>query len=206
MPRHRSQWRLGTLPTRGLRKISGLQGPIDDAFMDSFLIVRPSGKAFNDAVGKWTAAEADRAIRDWRQSFRGEARVKKDTEIADADIAAHNLVLFGDPSSNAILKRIAAKLPIKWTAAKVTVGDRTYPSDSSVPLLIFPNPLNPKKYVVLNSGFTFHDLDNNDKMNPKLPDWAVVDITKPGDINLPTAAVGPVGFFDETWKLQGAAN
>ena len=200
------QWRPGTLPAGGLRKISGLQGPIDDAFMDSFMIVRPTGTAFHDAVGKWTAGEADRAIHDWRESFRGEARVKKDTEIADADIAAHNLVLFGDPSSNAILKRIAAQLPIKWTAASVTVGGKTYPSDSSVPLLIFPNPLNPKKYVVLNSGFTFHDLDNNDKMNPKLPDWAVVDITKPGDINLPTAAVGPVGFFDETWKLQGAAN
>ncbi|MEO5961056.1 MAG: prolyl oligopeptidase family serine peptidase, partial [Opitutaceae bacterium] len=101
------QWRLGTLPARGLRKVSGLQGPIDDAFLDSFMIVRPTGTAFNETVGKWTAGEADRAIHDWRESFRGEARVKKDTEIADADIAAHNLVLFGDPSSNAILKRIA---------------------------------------------------------------------------------------------------
>jgi hypothetical protein len=88
----------------------------------------------------------------------------------------------------------------------VTVGDKNYPAASSVPLMIFPNPLNPKKYVVLNSGFTFHDLDNNDKMNPKLPDWAVVDITKKGDINLPTAAVGPVGFFDESWQLKGPAN
>ena len=200
------KWRLGTRPTSGLHKTPGLQGPIDDAFMDSFMIVRPTGTAFNAAVGKWTAGEADRAIHDWRESFRGEARVKKDSEINDADIAAHNLVLFGDPSSNAILKRIAARLPIKWTATSVTVGDKIYPADSSVPLMVFPNPLNPKKYVVLNSGFTFHDLDNNDKMNPKLPDWAVVDITKPGDINLPTAAVGPVGFFDETWKLQGPAN
>ena len=40
----------------------------------------------------------------------------------------------------------------------------------------------------------------------RLPDWAVVDITKKGDINLPTASVGPVGFFNETWQLQGAAN
>jgi poly(3-hydroxybutyrate) depolymerase len=200
------QWRLGTPPAGELHKIPGLQGPIDDAFMDSFMIVRPTGTAFNEAVGKWTADECDRAILDWRQSFRGDARVKADTEITDADIAAHNLVLFGDPASNAILKRIAPSLPIKWTADGVTVGDKNYPAASSVPLMIFPNPLNPKKYVVLNSGFTFHDLDNNDKMNPKLPDWAVVDITKKGDINLPTAAVGPVGFFDESWKLKGPAN
>jgi pimeloyl-ACP methyl ester carboxylesterase len=203
--KHNGKWKLGAVP-RGLRKKPGLQGPIDDAFMDSFMIVRPTGAAFNEAVGRWTVAEADRAIHDWRESFRGEAKVKKDADITDADIAENNLILFGDPSSNLILKKIASRLPIQWTAREVTVGDKSYPAAANAPIFIFPNPLNPKKYIVCNSGFTFHDLDNNDKMNPKLPDWAVVDVTRRGDINLPTAAVGPVGFFDENWKLQGAAN
>ena len=46
-------------------------------------------------------------------------------------------------------------------------------------MLIYPNPLNPKKYVVLNSGFTFREFDylNNARQIPKLPDWAVVDTT-----------------------------
>ena len=39
------------LPAAGLRKTHGLQGPIDDAFMDSFVFVRPTGKAFSDALG-----------------------------------------------------------------------------------------------------------------------------------------------------------
>ncbi len=43
------------------------------------------------------------AIDHWRRQFRGEARVKDDKDITDADIAAHNLILWGDPSSNAIL-------------------------------------------------------------------------------------------------------
>jgi hypothetical protein len=200
------KWQIGDLPASQLHKSPGLQGPIDDAFMDSFMVVRPTGTAFNATEGKWTTAECDRAIHDWRESFRGEARVKNDTEITDADIANNNLILFGDPSSNAILKRIADKLPIKWTVQTVTVGDKTYPSTYAAPIMIYPNPLNPAKYIVINSGFTFHDLDNNDKMNPKLPDWAVVDFTQTGDINLPTAAVGPVGFFDESWKLASQAN
>ncbi len=54
------------------------------------------------------------AIDHWRRQFRGEARVKDDKDISDADIAAHNLVLWGDPSSNAILAKIADKLPVKW--------------------------------------------------------------------------------------------
>ena len=40
------------------------------------------------------------AIEHWRRQFRGEARVKDDADVTDADIAAHNLVLWGDPRSN----------------------------------------------------------------------------------------------------------
>ncbi len=97
-----------------LHKSHGLQGPIDDAFMDSFLMVRPTGSAVNEKVGKWAAGEMQHAIDHWRRQFRGEARVKDDKEINDADIAAHNLVLWGDPSSNAILARISGSLPVKW--------------------------------------------------------------------------------------------
>ena len=46
--------------------------------------------------------------------------------------------------------------------------------------MIYPNPLNSNRYVVLNSGMTFregHDRTNS-LQNPKLPDWAVVDLTR----------------------------
>ena len=72
-------------------------------------------------------------------------------------------------------------------------------------MFIFPNPLNPKKYVVINSGFTFHDQSNNDMQSPKLPDWAVVDITKPGNnYRYLPLFVESQGFFDEAWKLKAA--
>ena len=63
-----------------LHKSHGLQGPIDDAFMDSFLMVRPTGSALNEKVGKWAAGEMQHAIDHWRRQFRGEARVKDDKE------------------------------------------------------------------------------------------------------------------------------
>src|SRR5262249_38816911 len=85
-----------------LRKRPGLQGPIDDAFMDSFLIVKPTGKPLNEKVGGWVDAEMNRAAAQWRSQFRGEPRVKNDADVSDADIAAHNLVLWGDTSSNAV--------------------------------------------------------------------------------------------------------
>lgn len=186
----------------GLHKVHGLQGPVDDAFLDSFVFVTPTGTPLAAEVGKWVASEQQRAITEWRRHFRGDAQVRKDSEITDADIAASNLILWGDPGSNKILARIADKLPIKWSADSVVVGDKRFAAATHAPILIFPNPLNPKKYVVLNSGFTFREFDylNNARQIPKLPDYAVVDITTPPDFRYPGKIV-LAGFFNEAWNL-----
>ena len=186
-----------------LRKRHGLQGPIDDAFMDSFLMVRPTGKAMNDKVGKWAADEMKHAIDHWRKQFRGEARVKDDSAVSADDIAAHHLVLWGDPSSNQLLAKIAAKLPIRWDVNGIRVGDERYDSAHHVPVLIYPNPLNPKRYVVINSGFTFREYDylNNARQVPKLPDWAILDVNTPPSPRAPGKVVD-AAFFGERWELK----
>jgi pimeloyl-ACP methyl ester carboxylesterase len=188
-----------------LAKRHGLQGPIDDAFLDSFLMVRPTGKPLDEKVGAWATAEMQHAIEHWRRQFRGEARVKADDAVTDADIAAHNLVLWGDPGSNRLLAKIADKLPIKWSTEGVQVREKVYDKATHVPVLIYPNPLNPKRYVVLNSGFTFREYDylNNARQVPKLPDYAVLDVSTPPTSRLPGKVV-TAGFFDEHWQLPAA--
>src|SRR5207247_2378809 len=96
----------------GLHKRHGLSGPIDDAFMDAFIFVRPTGRVLNEKVGAWTASELERAIVEWRRVFRGDARVKNDNEITAEDIAQNNLVLWGDPGSNRLLAKILPNLPL----------------------------------------------------------------------------------------------
>lgn len=186
-----------------VRKAPGLQGPIDDAFMSAFLNVSPTGKPMNEKVGAWAAKEMKHVSDHWRKQFRGDAPTKKDTDMTDADIKNNNLVLWGCPQSNAVLAKIADKLPIKWTAKGVTVGDTTYEAGTHVPVLIFPNPLNPSKYVVLNSGFTFREYDqlNNARQVPKLPDYAVLDVSVPANSRYPGKVVR-AGFFGEKWELQ----
>lgn len=196
-------WQLATEPeTDGLRKRHALQGPIDDAFLDSFLFVTPTGQARHEKVGQWVKAEQDRAISHWRKQFRGEVRIKEDHAVTEADIREHNLILWGDPGSNTMLGKIADKLPIGWTSDKVTVGSQAFDAATHAPVLIYPNPLNPKKYVVLNSGFTFRDYDylNNARQVPKLPDWAVIDLRTPPNSRWP-GKVAAAGFFDERWQL-----
>lgn len=188
-----------------LRKRPGLQGPIDDAFLDRFVMVKPTGKPLNDKVGAWVEKEMAHAVEHWQKQFRGDARVKTDETINEADIASSNLVLWGDPSSNRVLARIADRLPIHWTPRGVQVGETIHSADHHVPLLIYPNPLNPKRYVVVNSSFTYREYDylNNARQVPKLPDWAVIDVNTPANSRLPGKVVD-AAFFDEQWKLTGA--
>jgi hypothetical protein len=198
------KWNIASSLADGqLHKRHGLQGPIDDAFLDRFIMVAPTGTPLNPAAGKWAQAEMAHAIDHWRRQFRGEAIVKKDGDITDADIASSNLVLWGDPSSNRILARIADKLPIAWSSKELTIGGKTFDAGHYVPVMIYPNPLNPNKYVVLNSGFTFREYDylNNARQVPKLPDWAIVDVSKPVTSRAP-GGIADAGFFDETWKVK----
>jgi dienelactone hydrolase len=197
-----TQWAESKGEAGGLAKQHGLQGPVDDAFLESFIFVSPTGTPAVAPVAQWVAAEEKRAIAEWRRQFRGDAQVRDDKDITDAEIASSNLVLWGDPGSNKVLARIADRLPVKWTAEGVAVGTAKYPA-THAPILIYPNPLNAKRYVVLNSGFTFREFDylNNARQIPKLPDYAVVDTTVPPDERYAGKIVA-AGFFDEEWKLK----
>jgi dienelactone hydrolase len=195
-------WAQGPSP-KGLRKRHNLQGPIDDALMDSFVFVRPTGKPMNDVVGKWCDAELTRAIEHWRRHFRGDARVVNDTDVTEEMIQSANLILWGDPSSNKVTAQIADKLPIRWTAESLDVGEKHYESAHHAPVLIYPNPLNPNRYVVLNSSFTYRDYAylNNARQVPMLPDWAVIDLRVPPG-NVWPGKVAAADFFDEAWQLK----
>src|SRR5205085_9296094 len=102
---------VGTAATFPPVKQQDLQGPIDDAFMDSFVFVRPTGKALNEAVAGWVKAELERAVPQWRTVFRGDARVVDDSAVTAEMIPNSNLVLWGDPSSNKLLARLLPQLP-----------------------------------------------------------------------------------------------
>lgn len=196
------KWTAGPLPA-GLRKKHGLQGPIDDAFMDSFIFVRPTGQAATEKAGAWAKTEMDRAIGQWRRHFRGDARVKDDTAITKDDIKSANLILWGDPISNSLIAKTAPQLPISWTGSDIKAGEKSFPAADHALLCIYPNPLNPERYLVLNSSFTFREYDylNNARQTPKLPDWAIIDLNQAPNSRTP-GRIAAADFFDEKWALK----
>jgi len=176
----------------GLWKRHGLQGPVDDAFVDSFLCVRPTGSGTK--ATEYGLEMLGRLQHDFSKWLRGEPRVKDDRAVSGSDIANNNLILFGDPWSNSVIAQVIRKLPIEWTKEKITLAGRTVDASSHAPVLIYPNPLNPNRYVVINSGHTFSDADwrgTNANLYPHVGDYAL--------IGLADQAIVHSGFFNEHW-------
>ena len=139
----------------------------------------------------------------WGRFFRGHPFVKDDKEVTEADFARYHVVLFGDPGSNKWIAKMKGRLPVKWTKQSVTLGAQTFSSKENYPALIYPNPFNPTKYVVLNTGLTIEDRGyNGDYGTPLWGDYAIVKV-KPGEAvpDLITA-----GLFDENWQLPKCWN
>ena len=196
-----------------LQKKPGLQGPIDDVFYEPFLVVTPSKKSQHPLVQRWLEFELDHFKRRWRALYRGELRIKTDEEVTPADFEDHHIVLWGDPGSNRWIKQLGSgqqslkvgnrKQSFRWNDQQLIWNGKKYAAGQHLPVLVYPNPWNPQKYVVLNSGPTHregHDRTNS-LQNPKLPDWAIVNLRQLPDGLLPGKIVAN-GFFDESWKLK----
>ena len=58
-------------------------------------------------------------------------------------------------------------------------------------------------YITPSERFTYRDYDylNNARQVPKLPDWAIVDVTTPPDARRP-GKIAAADFFGEAWELR----
>ena len=159
--------------------------------------MRGTGQAWNPGVHDYTTQRFDLFRSEFAKWMRGDIRTKEDRAVSASDIANYNLVLFGDPGSNSLIAKVIGRLPIQWTKSEIAVGSQKFPASDHALVLIYPNPLNPQKYVVLNTGHTFSanriTSGTESVFFPRLGDYAVLatgGITK------------TAGFFDESWRLK----
>jgi predicted esterase len=193
--------RIATDRLRTPQKVAGLQGPIDDAFTAPFVCVRGTGKPWHRATQDYAEANLRRFEEEWSRYFRGELLVKDDIDVTPEDIATRHVVLFGDPSSNTLIDQVLPGLPLRWTKDRITLDGQESDASNHVPVLIYPSPLASERYVVLNSGHTFHAADfqgTNALLFPRLGDFALLKLQ--GDKNDPLAIeVQKAGLFDDFW-------
>ena len=192
------QWRLaGKLD--GRQKTHALQGPIDDAFLDPYLLVRPTGQPWNQAAHEQALRILQRFDRVYARWYRAHPRIKDDKDVTPEDFAHYNVALFGDPGSNRWIAQLAGKLPLRWTKQSIAMGGQSFAAGEHLPALIYPNPLAPQRYVVINSGLTIDEREyQSDYSMPKLGDYAVLKVKEGAEV--PEIALA--GLFDETWKVR----
>jgi hypothetical protein len=92
---------------------------------------------------------------------------------------------------------VLGRLPVQWTRSEIGVGSQKLPAADHAVVMIYPNPLNPQRYVVLNTGHTFTAnriaAGSESTFFPRLGDYAV--LTTGGEVKV-------AGIFDESWKLK----
>jgi Prolyl oligopeptidase family len=186
-------------------KQPGLQGPIDDAFRSKFLVVLPDRSNLDSSVDRWVKIEAEHFLKRWRSLMRGDVQFRLASEVTSQDIRDCHLILWGTPKSNSKIEEFfySKELDgsISWNDTQIKMGKLELPNQDSVLVLTYPNPLNTNRYVVLNSGLTFREAHDrtNSLQNPKLPDWAVLDVTQPANSES-AGNVIEADFFDENWQ------
>jgi hypothetical protein len=188
------------------RKTPGQQGPIDDAFLSSFVVVAPTGKSLNPAFQRWCESELQHFRDRWRALMRAELPEVNDTQFDIGSYRVNSVILWGDPESNSAIRQLRDRLPVKFSGKKWSLGGSTYDGNQFVPVCIYPSGgrrFDLTNYLVLNSGLTFregHD-STNSLQNPKLPDWAIIDMSQPPDAKAP-GRIHDADFFDEQWRLK----
>lgn len=134
---------------------------------------------------------------------RAPAVVMPDADVTRDHVRDYNLVLFGTPSSNAVLDRYRDSFPIRVGDGEVTVGEQTYSGDLGVSF-VYPNPQNADRLVQVDTGTT-----PRGARLTRLRDWTPTQVATP-DYQVYDETVRhqkwnacrAAGFFDKRWQLS----
>lgn len=184
-----------------LRKTPDLFGPIKHAYMTPFVLVYGTIGDEEDTAINLEAARYQSV--GWVTTARGRAPIIADIDVTAEIIARYNLILFGGPNTNAISARVNNKLPVRIENNAVVVGEEILTGPGLAMIVVYPNPLNQERYIVLYAGT---DREGTRlatwfrifKSHLALPDFVVFDAKA---MVYGWAGFIAAGFFDTDWQV-----
>ena len=187
---------------KGLWKRPGLYGPIKDAYFSPFIFVY--GTTGTPEETRVNLHIARNKAQKWWYRGNGWVRVIPDTSITRSIIENYNLILFGGPGSNLITRRIATQLPISIHGHRVKFGDKKLPQKHLAVKVVYPNPLNREKLVLVNAGTDLQGMKLVEVLDTLhasagLPDYVIYG---KGIKTQGWGGMVAAGFFDGKWKLD----
>ena len=188
-----------------LHKNNRLPGSTTDFTATPFAIVTGTVSKDPEMVAM-CRKKAEAFIATWRDWQKQQPRVFQDTEMKDADMAKYSLLLVGGPEANRVTAQLAARLPLQIAADRVTIDGKGFPVKDAAVQMIYPNPLNPERYVWIVAGTSADGMYFSDPNPQRLSDWeySIVDGRIPGykqsASSLDTRVVS--GMFDYNWRFS----
>ena len=190
-----------------LHKNARLPGSMADFTVTPFAVV--IGTTSKDPAMVALCRQKAKAFVDgWRDWQKQEPRVFEDTELTDADMARYSLLLVGGPDANRVTAKLAARLPLQIAKDRVTIDGRAFTATDAAVQLLYPNPLNPERYVWVVASTSTDGLYFADARATNLPDWdfVVADgrFPAPGQKASPLQTRVVSGTFDSNWRYSDA--
>jgi hypothetical protein len=203
LSRRAGKFRPGPVDRSKPAKTRDLYGPIKQAYFSPFVMVYGTqldeGRRFSWAEKTLHQARLQ-AFRWWRRG-NGYVDVIPDTCVTDSIVAGCSLILFGDSHCNSVLARIERDLPIGADMFEIYMGGQRVRGATGA-VFIYPNPLNPDRFVVAHVGRAgLESSFNTLYAGAGLPDYIIYgeEVQTMG-----WAGVICTGFFDNNWKVDPA--
>ncbi|MBI5530207.1 MAG: hypothetical protein HY918_01775 [Candidatus Doudnabacteria bacterium] len=201
-------WAYASGPDSGLYKKKGVAGPIADVFMDKPVLMVYGTKQGNNAtkgrvlVDQLAQVYFGTSISGDSFMHYGKFEMKADTEVTQSDIQTKNLVLFGDSSQNSIVSNIAGSLPFQFSSSGVQINGQNYTGAKLGWSIVYPNPLNNSRYVLLVSENYNMGLTGFINAYVLQNDYVVAQGLDSGPNSRKVLAQG---LFDSQWKTGGGS-
>jgi predicted esterase len=189
----------------GLVKNARIAGPIGDIFNTPFAIV--TGTASADPAMNEVGRQKAQALADfWKEWQRQPPRVYKDSELSDSDAARYSLILIGGPDANLVTRKLADQLPLGMAKDQIALGGRSFTAIDARVQLIFPNPLNPQRYVLVAAASSVAGMQfwspaslRRAEFDFTIEDGHVAGIGQQADRSALWVAGG---WFDRAWQVD----
>jgi len=132
------------------------------------------------------------------------ARIIPDREVTDEIIKDYNLILFGCPQENLIVKRTNKRFPVSIKGETVYLGDKPIDGEDLALEEVYPNPLNPQRLALVFAGANRQGDEISGFFSTLysgagLPDFVVYDRSVK---RKSWGGVVTAGFFDGDWGLK----
>jgi len=195
-----------TLQTKGYfplqpHKTPKICGPISDAQNTPYAIV--VGTASSDPMmNKFCQLRAESIRDEWQIWQHVKPRFFLDTEITDEQIGKYSLILFGGPDENLVTKKLIDQIPLRIESDSISISGQNFPAQNAGVSIIYPHPLNPDRYVVINASNSPDAMFFINRL-PGNFDYSIAETRAIGSSEIPFEKGCVVaGCFDYNWQYS----